>query len=57
MTAPITIRIVLFDVEQGAVIGRSERSFPGGNPVPDGALDELLARTLTTTGAAAASQP
>jgi hypothetical protein len=58
--APVTIRIVLFDVAQGAVVGRSERTFPGANPVPDGALDELLARALTTTNATAetrASQP
>jgi hypothetical protein len=58
--APVTIRVVLFDVAQGAVIGRSERTFPGANPVPDGALDELLARALTTTNATAetrASQP
>jgi hypothetical protein len=58
--APVTIRIVLYDVEQGAVIGRSERTFPGASPVPDGALDELLARALTTTNASAdtrVSQP
>jgi hypothetical protein len=57
--APTTIRIVVFDVEQGAVIGRSEQAFTG--PVSDGALDQLLARALTSTtpssAAPRASQP
>jgi hypothetical protein len=40
--APTTVRIVLYDVEKAAVIGRAEETFSGS--VPGEALDEMLAR-------------
>src|SRR3954464_3813536 len=45
--SPTIIRIVLFDVERGAVIGRAEQSFPG--TVSSDALDQLLSRALAPT--------
>jgi hypothetical protein len=45
--SPTIIRIVLFDVERGAVVGRAEQSFPG--TVSSDALDQLLSRALAPT--------
>jgi hypothetical protein len=56
--APTTIRIVLFDVERGAVIGRAEETFAGA--VSNEALDRLLGRAVALPPATAenrASQP
>jgi hypothetical protein len=40
--APTTVRIVMFDVDKAAIVGRAEETFSG--PVPNEALDEMLAR-------------
>jgi len=46
--APTTVRIVMFDVDKASVVGRAEETFSG--PVPNEALDEMLARA--TAGSA-----
>jgi hypothetical protein len=43
---PTTVRIVMFDVDKAAIVGRAEETFSG--PVPNEALDEMLVRATST---------
>jgi hypothetical protein len=43
-----TIRVLLFDVDKGTVVGRAEQSFPGN--VSDQALDQLVSATVAQAG-------
>jgi hypothetical protein len=49
--APTIIRIVLFDVERAAVVGRAEQTFSatGAGAISSDALDLLLHRAIATT--------
>jgi hypothetical protein len=51
--APTTVRIVLFDVDKSSIVGRAEETFSG--PVPNEALDEMLARATAGPGKKAVS--
>ena len=53
--APTTIRIVLFDVERAAVVGRAEQTFTGN--VSNEALDQMLSRAISEADAPAKEQP
>jgi hypothetical protein len=53
--APTTVRIVLYDVSKATIVGRAEETFSG--PVPDEALDEMLARATTEPGPKKPVQP
>jgi len=53
--APTTVRIVMFDVDKASVVGRAEETFSG--PVPNEALDEMLARATTEPGKKKAVSP
>lgn len=53
--APTTVRIVMFDVEKASIVGRAEETFSG--PVPNEALDEMLARATTEPGPKKAVSP
>jgi hypothetical protein len=46
--APTTVRILLFDVDKASIVGRAEETFSG--PVPNEALDEMVARAITEPG-------
>ena len=52
--APTTIRILLFDADAGAIVGKAEETFPGD--VSNEALDQLLGR-VTAEGAGKAIAP
>jgi hypothetical protein len=52
--APTTVRIVFYDAERAAVIGRAEETFSG--TVPDEALDAMLSRATTEGGPEAAGK-
>jgi hypothetical protein len=53
--APTTVRIVMFDVDKASVVGRAEETFSG--PVPNEALDEMLARATAGTAGKKAISP
>lgn len=53
--APTTVRIVLFDADKAAVVGRAEETFSG--PIPNEALDEMLARATAGPGGKKAVSP
>jgi len=53
--SPTTVRIVMYDVEKASVVGRAEETFSG--PVPNEALDEMLARATTEPGPREAISP
>jgi hypothetical protein len=52
---PTTVRIVMFDVVQASIVGHAEETFSG--PVPNEALDEMLARATAGTGGKKAISP
>jgi len=54
-SAPTTVRIVMFDVDKASVVGRAEETFSG--PVPNEALDELLARATAEAAGKKAISP
>jgi len=54
-SAPTTVRIVMFDADKASIVGRAEETFSG--PVPNEALDEMLARATTEPGPKKAISP